>query len=384
MPDYSFNLTTLPTVSEASIGSSDTLSVLSKVKNALNLANARALTTHVSQSYPASPEAGAFVMNNGASGVDQAALQWRIPYLGSGFGNYTIKILATSEHGVGPLLKFTNASGDVITHQLVAGGAGQPAIGAVQEITINNFPVSAAAAASWYDEVSFSYQSQTNVQVGHLLKVEIYQQPKTSPLSSGVTGRPAASPGDTAELAQIPSEQQPIGGDSIQTGYSLSAFLGKALIDTMIAIDQRPRVVQCWSARTDTQNAVLAAQQAHENLTCFALPVVRQSTQGQSLTVLLRAANTHATKQGRVVFVSENPSNGDDLGGRRVASFTIPANTAAAWYSAALSVNDENKIRQSTAHSTAVGRQPNPQLDANNFAGFDDLQVVAFSIWGST
>jgi hypothetical protein len=383
MADYAFNLTDLPDIAQTSVGSSDVASVLSKVKNALNMANARTVTHHVSQSWPSGTTFGSFDMDNGAIGTNQTACVWRLPVMGDGFGDYVIKVKCISDQATGPILNFTNRSGDLKSYTLVAGGVGQPAIGAVHTVTMPTMTV--AAAADYYDELTFYYNCETGARTGQILSIDIYQEPQTSPLSAGLDERSAAAPHDTDEDNDLGLAAQPIGGDVLASGYSLNAALGKALIDTMNAVDQRPRAVQAWSARLDTNNAELGAQEDHEYINLPAHPVVRQAVKQQFFTVMVYAENTSATKEARIPIVCSDSASRFGQGlGRRTAIITIPANTAAAWYEDTIEVADEERLRSSTAHSCHVGTFAAEDFDGVDYAPTTDVRIFGYSFWGST
>ena len=243
-----------------------------------------------------------------------------------------------------------------------------------------------AAAADYYDELTFYYNCETGARTGQILSIDIYQEPQASPLSAGLDERSAAAPHDTDEDNDLGLAAQPIGGDVLASGYSLNAALGKALIDTMNAVDQRPRAVQAWSARLDTNNAELGAQEDHEYINLPAHPIVRQG--GQATVLYCHGLRREHQRDQR----GANPYRLQRLGikvrsrsrpGARLLS-QFPANTAAAWYEDTIEVADEERLRSSTAHSCHVGTFAAEDFDGVDYAPTTEVRIFGYSFWGST
>ena len=101
MTDYAFDMSALPDVSEAAVGTNKTAALMPKIKNAINYAYARAVSPLISQAWPD----GDLVLNFGSSLTYSEVFQWRVPCLGFDHKQYTITIVAKTDQAVGGTIK---------------------------------------------------------------------------------------------------------------------------------------------------------------------------------------------------------------------------------------------------------------------------------------
>lgn len=246
MTDYAFDMSALPDVSEAAVGTNKTAALMPKIKNAINYAYARAVSPLISQAWPD----GDLVLNFGSSLTYSEVFQWRVPCLGFDHKQYTITIVAKTDQAVGGTIKVENGGAASVQHQFLTGGA-NPAAGAEQTVTLT-LAVNGNGNAE-YDTLTLKALCSPTVPVT-LMSVDVHIAAASSPLTPGMRApgggfvqhqsresRGALHPLGGPDFAAI-------GGNATASGQPMSAALGRYIIDGLHHVDSRQKVAQCFSA----------------------------------------------------------------------------------------------------------------------------------------